>query len=368
MDYLVKARSYAVKRLPYLSHLLYFLRPVESNEIPVMAVSPMGTLYHNPKSCSQRSTEDLAFIMAHEAMHILQDAHGRRQNRNPQTWNIASDIAVNDLLENCGLTLPEDGLSPRRFKLPRFKSAEHYYKKVMVDQVKNFFSDLVDGPADGMEEEIERTVEEVDMARNSCAQDIKKYSEQYGRVPSNLIREVEELCAPPKKCWKTIFRRKIKTCLMQATSGKYDYSYNRISRRDSDIILPGLIGYKAKLGILLDTSGSMSKELLSECMAQAKHVSKLFDEVWFLSIDTEVQTCFKVKNFRDVFKEGKIKGGGGTTLGPGFTELSKKNIDICLAISDCWADFGNKPKFPVIWVCRKEAHGEPPWGDVVEIE
>jgi predicted metal-dependent peptidase len=368
MDYLTKARSYAVKRLPYMSHLLYFLRPVESDEVPVMAISRTGTLYHNPQACSQRTVEDLAFIMTHEAMHILQDAHGRRQNRDPLRWNFASDIAVNDLLESCGLTLPEDGLSPRLYKLQRFKSAEHYYKRLQVDQIKNFFSDLIGDLPGNFEGEIERTIEEVDMARNSCAQDIKKYSEQYGRVPSDLVREVENLCVPPKQSWKTIFRRKVKTCLIQATSGKYDYSYNKVARRDSDVILPGLIGYKAKLGILLDTSGSMSKELLSECMAQAKHISKLFDEIWFLSIDTEVHTCFKVKNFRDVFKEGKIKGGGGTMLGPGFTELSKRNVDICLAISDCWADFGAKPKFPTIWMCRKKDHGDPPWGYVVEIE
>ena len=40
----------------------------------------------------------LAFVLLHECGHIGFKHHGRRRSRNPQTWNIAGDIKINDTL------------------------------------------------------------------------------------------------------------------------------------------------------------------------------------------------------------------------------------------------------------------------------
>ena len=93
-ELIIKARSYAIKRLPYMSHLLYFLRPIESKNIPTAGVTQYGSMYYNPDFLLQFSTNEVAFILIHEAFHILQDSHGRRQNRKPKKWNIASDIVI----------------------------------------------------------------------------------------------------------------------------------------------------------------------------------------------------------------------------------------------------------------------------------
>jgi predicted metal-dependent peptidase len=367
-NFIAKARSAALKRMPYLGHILYYMRPIATDKVPIAGVSKSGVMYYNPERFSKMSEDEMAIIILHESFHILQNTFARKGNKDHYRWNIASDICINDILEGEGMTLPvdKDGKCmlyvPRTFSLPRFKASEYYYEH-MPEGVKTTFADLVD-----FDEEDPRSAEDVDIARRICGLDIKKHSEQHGNVPEGIIREIEDLLDPPKRNWKKIFRNKVKFVTNQVIGGKFDYSYQRLARRESDIIMPGLLSYDAKLGVLLDTSGSMDADLLNECMAQVKHISKLFSEIWFLSIDTEVHTCFKLKRSSDLFKHGNVKGGGGTRLGPGFAELMKKEVNVCVAISDCYADFGEKPNFPVVWMCKQGGHGDPPWGDVIEID
>ena len=363
-ELIIKARSYAIKRLPYMSHLLYFLRPIESKNIPTAGVTQYGSMYYNPDFLLQFSTNEVAFILIHEAFHILQDSHGRRQNRKPKKWNIASDIAINDLMENCGFSIDWEGLClARKFKLPLLKSAEYYYNN-LNDIPEDSFFDIIQN--DDENDPSGRKIEDVEIARRVNANEIKKYS-KYGNIPDSLIRSIEDLFAKKEVGWETVFRQNEVRVRNQIISGKKDYSYRKLSRRDYEVIIPGLIDYEITLGILVDTSGSMSDESLQKGLSQIKYVINKFNTVWLVSIDTETHTLVRIKFGNDLFKTGNIKGGGGTILTNGFKDLEKVNVDMCIAISDCCAEFGDKPKFPVIWLCEKDNHDNPPWGDVVEI-
>ncbi len=61
----------------------------------------------NPDFAGSLTVEEIAFIQAHETMHILLghlDLH--KEFENPKAFNVAADIVINDLLVNEGLTPP----------------------------------------------------------------------------------------------------------------------------------------------------------------------------------------------------------------------------------------------------------------------
>lgn len=363
-EFLYKIRYRALKQMPYMAHLLYLVRPVVNNNIPYMAISNTGKLHINEK-CLEYDEKDTTFILLHEVLHLLGDYFNRVKGRIPQLFNMATDIYNNDILEESGFTCSFPILYPRTFNFPRFESSDFYYERLKTsDKVKfvSFTSDILEEDC----EDGDITPEDLEIAIRSTAISAKEYSQKYGNVSQNLLVDVEELFTKPETDWRRIFRLRVKTSINQAR-GKSDYSYAKLSRRDDgNIIYPGLIGYDLKLGVLLDTSGSMENELLSKCLAQVKHICKYFTDVWFLSIDTQVQTFFQVKNPRDIYKHGKIKGGGGTILTDGFNKF-KGVIDVCVAISDCYAEFGDNPGYPIVWMCERDKSGTPPWGKVVEV-
>lgn len=54
------------------------------------------TITFTSKFLSKLTTLGLAFVMLHEAGHIAYKHHSRRRSRDPESWNIAGDIKIND--------------------------------------------------------------------------------------------------------------------------------------------------------------------------------------------------------------------------------------------------------------------------------
>ena len=100
----------------FLTHVLNMGDPEWRNDVPTAAVAlPKDEndfrnfkYVFNPTFADALSDNDLAFIMAHETMHILLN-HLRlhRTFDRPDVFNIAADCVINDYLDSMGLTAPE---------------------------------------------------------------------------------------------------------------------------------------------------------------------------------------------------------------------------------------------------------------------
>src|SRR5256885_4449962 len=66
-------------------------------------------LFYAPEFMSKLERAQLVGLLAHEAMHIACQHTLRRDNRDPEWWNIAADYAINGILASEGFTLPPDG-------------------------------------------------------------------------------------------------------------------------------------------------------------------------------------------------------------------------------------------------------------------
>jgi hypothetical protein len=82
------------------------------------------SLFYNPDFVETLNAAALAGTLAHEVMHPALHHHVRRSGRDPKRWNAACDYAINPLLIDAGLSLPEGVLIDDRF---RGMSAEQIY-------------------------------------------------------------------------------------------------------------------------------------------------------------------------------------------------------------------------------------------------
>jgi predicted metal-dependent peptidase len=118
-----KARTALLLDHPFFGSLLFRLKGRECRSIATMATDGVS-LYYNPEFVDSLNPATLCGVLAHEVMHPGLHHHVRRSRRHPKRWNEACDYAINPLLLDAGLSLPDGVLVDNRF---RGMSAEQIY-------------------------------------------------------------------------------------------------------------------------------------------------------------------------------------------------------------------------------------------------
>lgn len=90
-----------------------------------MATDGVSLLW-NPEFVETLNAATLAGTLAHEVMHPALRHHLWRSGRDPKRWNIACDYAINPLLVDAGLSLPES--------VP----LENQFREMSADQIYTF--------------------------------------------------------------------------------------------------------------------------------------------------------------------------------------------------------------------------------------
>ena len=182
-DKLVAARILLLDKQVYIAHGVYSLRnPVITTQIPTAAVAAEKEggeihFFFNPNFLDRLTVDELAFIMAHEAIHVASGHLVKREY--PILWNICTDVCVNTwLLDKSDLQLrnpikesmwdaakvemnPNDIINYveaddlYEMLLPRMKAMEKKLMKIIAEYQKNAMSgdlqekmqgDGIDGP------------------------------------------------------------------------------------------------------------------------------------------------------------------------------------------------------------------------------
>jgi predicted metal-dependent peptidase len=118
-DLITAFRIMAFKFFPYLSSYVYALQPVERRGMGTMAIDKYGRLYYDPEFCEKQTMEGGAYVVIHEAMHlILRHCHRIERvlgpNPPPQDMydmNIAADLVVWQAMEGVAKHMPEGGVN-----------------------------------------------------------------------------------------------------------------------------------------------------------------------------------------------------------------------------------------------------------------
>ena len=97
---------------PYLSGLAAATRVTLDARVPTMGVFASGRMIANPGFVARLTDPDLAFVLAHEMLHLALRTHDRLRGGDALEFNYAHDYIINDMLRAAlgRTTIPAGGL------------------------------------------------------------------------------------------------------------------------------------------------------------------------------------------------------------------------------------------------------------------
>lgn len=336
-----RARSWFMSSYPLLGSLAASFSIIEDHElcrqmnISVAAVNPeMKEIYINP--ASGLTEEECKFVIAHELLHVGLRHDTRRQGRDPFLWNVACDYVINGWLVEMQLgEMPAIGtLHDSELK---GQSAESIYNIITTDlrRMSKLATYRGIGGCDILDPQVpdwwtHNGGTDLDSFYRSCLMQGLEYHYNQGRgyLPAGLIEEVKSLTHPPIP-WDVE--------LAQWFDGHFAplekiRSYAKPSRRQSgspNIPRPKYVPlWEAEenrtFGVVLDTSGSMDRNLLARALGAITSYSLSRDISYIRLVFCDARTYDQGYIApEELLERVKIKGRGGTVLQPGINLLQK---------------------------------------------
>ena len=110
----VKARVALVLDHPFFGSLALKLTVKEDPECKTAWVD--GThLGYNPEFVDELPSDELKGLIAHEVMHCGLNHIARKGDRDGHRWNLACDYAINPILLDYGMALPDGALNDPQY-------------------------------------------------------------------------------------------------------------------------------------------------------------------------------------------------------------------------------------------------------------
>ncbi|MGN0164112.1 MAG: VWA-like domain-containing protein [Candidatus Ornithomonoglobus sp.] len=384
-------------------------------------------IYFGPEFMDALSDSEIDFVMMHEILHVVLNHCARTGGRDNEAFNIACDIVVNSniLLSNNmdlnSITLKKYGtlmhLTPNNDEGCKYTAEEVYemlakkYGAGQKSSKNSLFTigEVGEGGEDsnsvesvGFElgrarhgqkknkdgkavwddhsrwafEEEDTAVREVWVKRvidAAEAIEIQEASNSRGVLPAFAERLLKDL-KRPQTDWKTVLTDFIQEEIC-------DYSFSPPDRRfdDSAFYLPDFNGTEIKVSdilFMIDTSGSMSDEMITAAYSEVKGAIDQFDgklQGWLGFFDAAVIEPQPFGN-EEEFKIIKPVGGGGTDFQIVFEYVLRYMNDnppaSIIILTDGYAPFPDKSLsngIPVLWLLNNEKV-VPPWGKTTRIK
>ena len=195
-------------------------------------------------------------------------------------------------------------------------------------------------------------------------QDARTAAANADEKPANLERHY------PKARSSVNWRSQLERFVLR---GAQDYVWNPPDRRmmAHDLIYPSLSGDVLRIAVAVDTSGSVSLELIGIFMAEVKAMARAHPQISGLVLYSDAA----VNEVHDLLRAPppSVRGGGGTGFEPVFRELERRRevVQALVYLTDgqpiAWPA---RPRFPVIWAIPDLGSGgpvAPPFGTVLRL-
>lgn len=336
-----RARSWFISNYPLLGALAASFDLIEDPNIcnrmnvSIAAVhAEQREIYVNP---SARLTEfQCQFVMAHEFMHVGLQHEQRRRGRDPYLWNIACDYVINGWLVEMGIgEMPSQGLLHDQEL--KGMSAEEIYDRISKDlrrarKLRTLRGNIEDGDmlkgpiaewwcsGDGL------TLDE--FYKHALARGLDCHNQlNRGLLPEGLVEEINALSQPPIP-WDVKLAQWFDHYFQPLEKVR---SYARPSRRQSstpDIPRPRYVPAEyddaRTFGVVLDTSGSMDRNLLAKALGAIASYCSSRDVPLARVIFCDAAAYDQGYMSPDAIAgRVKVRGRGGTVLQPGIDLLHK---------------------------------------------
>lgn len=195
-----------------------------------------------------------------------------------------------------------------------------------------------------------------------------------GDLPGDWGRWVSTILDPVVD-WRNVLHAAVRRGLGWA-NGHTDYTYTRISRRQAaagPVILPALRRPVPRVGIVVDTSGSVDDGLLAQALGEIDGVLAALGvadpQVTVLAVDAAVHAVTTVRRADAV----SLAGGGGTDMALGIQAAQeiRPRVEVIIVLTDGHTGWpGHPAAMPVIAVLigrsRADLPRTPEWIQRVE--
>lgn len=433
LNILLETRRKLLNNYPFLGSIAMSMDVVPVRDKALITAATDGSsIYFDIDFLSKLSDDEQMFVFAHEIWHAALCHMIRKESRDSMTFNIAADLEVNQLLVADGLTPIKDCILPEtlanKIKLPKNESAENYYEllqKLADKQANNnssgnnsnrmssngssssnsnskcknsnqnnpkqidkhiYKDDIADESSN--EKRIDRYGEvgkDPDFVPNvkpnidsemksTVSMAAQQYERQRGELPNHIKSIIKKLLTP-KVNWKEALQKFITKSIdnkvnWNIPNRRFIYGGTYLPSHSSDII---------KLGVIIDTSGSTSDDMI-QFISELNAIVSCFNnyELTVCQCDTEVKSIKTYDQYNALKHEDiEIEGGGGTYLTPAFetiqaqNDLSEHEIDGLIVFTDGYIEKIDKNicNIPVLWVISKDGNeSECTFGDVIKMD
>jgi len=356
---------------PVLGAIITRMNVRKDKSIPLMVTNGRELLI-NESEVAKLTRNEMALVLAHEALHVARAHHLRSDGRGGKPeWQIATDCAINtELWQWAAYEYAEtSGTTAGNQDLPIGLSAEEYYNLIKQKEKEKEASPQSggndpspNGTPDNSKPKFSGAVlpcPEPDLATAQAEYQQQMMEaillgEQAGRLPGWAQKMKANLTVKPKLNWKVLLRQ------WMMNKAKLRRSFERPSRRQavqgSNLILPGKSGRTlGKMLFMVDVSGSMSRyqDKLDLALAEIKSVLQLFPnaEVRVIQWNVGVVSDTVIHNVKEWFWEA----GSGTSIRPALKRAKEHRPDVVVIWTDGWiADIPDKVLMPTLWCITSE--------------
>lgn len=353
-------------RHPFFATLLMFADFKVSQTVETAATDGKS-IYFNEEFANSLLPDELDGVLIHEVLHMALMHCSRRLSREAMRWNIACDIVINGMIKEANLVLPMGAIFDDQLCS---LSAEDIYERLPESRHKNLKIKI-----DLMETYRAMSADELrSYWSNASAQasvvtdraiDLGRFTGVNPYGASREWREVKE----PEIDWRTI---------LWSFMVRTPTDYVGFDRRfvGQGLYLDAFDGESISTFVCVDTSGSVGDEELSSFLVELRSIMSSYPqivcELYFA--DVELYGPFQLDEQTDM---PSPQGGGGTSFSEFFRAVTYR-IDIgdfdcerslAIYMTDGYAPFPDKPKFPVLWVLTSDGIDSEtvPYGSVAKL-
>lgn len=323
----------------FYSTLLFKCRVIEDESIGTAAVGYLsGSLvfFYNPTFLFGLTRQDQIAVCRHEMLHIMYLHFSRIGARDQKIHNIAADITINnDIIKTVNsdsIFFGKDVANSRNYNLPENLTSEEYYDLILNDDSILQKCSGAGACGEDLIESEEMSDLDKEIIKAEVREAVKKAKQKaIGNIPQEVLRAIDFLYEPAKVDWRDALRD-----LTGNRRVAYGATYKKPSRRfQKRLEIPGKIRKEGfTLACVVDVSGSMSDEEISEGLNEIREICSIMGTAMYLvQVDTQASEPELFEQFQNKFER---KRSGGTNLFPGYEKLVENEIemDAVLLITD----------------------------------
>jgi len=381
---MVTARVGMLLRASFFGNLATRLKLVNADEWCPTAATDGRNFYYNSRFVDMLKPKEVEFLFGHEVLHCVYDHFGRRGDRDPQLFNIATDYCVNaDLKKHrvgefitsvpCLYNPEYEDMSSEEIYDVLYENAEKIDIDKLLEKLLDEHLDGDDetdggGDKDGNGNRPRMSAEERAKVRDEIKEAMlaaAAASDGAGNLPAGVKRILQDLTAP-KMSWRELLRMQLESTL------KSDYTWMRAGRKGwhMDAIMPGQKPDELiDIAVMIDASGSIDPNMLRDFISETQGIMEQFQsyKIHVGTFDTRVYNTVQYDSENlDSMADYEVEGGGGTDFDCIFDYLKEEQIEpkrlVVFTDGYPFGSWGDENYADTVWILHGTTTIVPPWG------